>query len=204
MRGSTEQYGDALMGGKRLVREAYILSIDHRRQAGNHSELCPCQISNRTSPKDPWWVKGLGLPWSSWLTDLIVVWGTPSLDGTRQKDLHFVPKSLIVLETGLVLTVWEASLERVTHDQVWLWLRKHHQIDYYWWSFSSVEGTGLKGFKSEWVVSLVRTQCSFEKCGCEIPDLNTTVLYHLQMLVDMWSQEGKGLRARRWEVGVTN
>lgn len=66
------------------------------------------------------------------------------------------------------------------------------------------EETGFKGLKREWVVSLVRTQCSFETCGCEIPDLNTTVLYHLQMLVDMWSQEGKGLRPRRWEVGVTN
>lgn len=125
---------------KGLVREAYTLSIDHRRQDGNHSELCLCQISNRTSSKDPWWVKGLGLPWRSWLTDLYVVWGTSSLDGTSQKDLHFVPKSLVVLETGLVLAVWEASLERVTHDQAWLWLRKHHQIDYYWWSFSSVEG----------------------------------------------------------------
>lgn len=105
---------------KQIVREAYILSIDHRRQDGNHNEVHLCQISNRTNPRDPWWVEGLRLPWRSWLTDLIVSEGTPSLDGTSQKDLYFVPKSLIVLETGLIPGIWEASLESYPRSDLML------------------------------------------------------------------------------------
>ena len=57
-----------------------------------------------------------------------------SPDGSSPKELHLVPKSLIVLERELTPGVWDASLERVTHRCSLMWTeKKHHQIGSYYW-----------------------------------------------------------------------
>lgn len=48
-----------------------------------------------------------------------------SPDGGSPKELHFVPKSLIVLQRELTPGVWDASLERVTHRSGLMWTEKN-------------------------------------------------------------------------------
>lgn len=61
-----------------------------------------------------------------------------------------------------------------------------------WW-----KKLGCKGFKSEWVVRLIRTDCRFKKCGCNIHTLILTV--YERWWTCMWSRGGKGPKSE--EVG---
>lgn len=181
---------------KGIVREAYIFS-DHRRQDGNHSEISLCQISNRTNPRNSL-VSGRTRASLEELAD----WSDcVSVGLLAQKVLaqwnYFVPKSLIVLETGLTPGLWETPLERVT---MWMVTEKTPSdwvvllVKFWQWERRN---TGCKGLKSKWLVRLLGTHCSFDKCGYEIPYLKTAVFCHLQMLVDMRSQGGKELKSKK-------
>lgn len=64
MKGSAEQSKGELMGGKKSCQRASVLSSDHRRHDGS------CLGFNKTQGS---LVSGaLGLPYRTWLTDLIV------------------------------------------------------------------------------------------------------------------------------------
>lgn len=57
-----------------------------------------------------------------------------------------------MLETELTPEIQEASLERVTHDLAWSWLRKSTiRLGHYRWSFGRVEGRLQAG--KDWSVS---------------------------------------------------
>lgn len=52
---------------------------------------------------------------------------------------------------------------------------------------------------------LVSTDCSFEKCDYEIPNLKTAVLYCVQVPEDICrAREERDRRARSGEAGVTH
>lgn len=109
----------------------------------------------------------------------------------------------MVLETELTPGVREASLERVTHDLAWCWLKKAPS-DGVILSVKLRQGwgknPGCKGLRSEWVVSFVSTHCSFEKCGCGTPYLTTPELYCWHMLADRYV-EPRGKETESKKVG---